>query len=156
MPKRLQKLIFAHFVTLWQDYLSNNETKTYFMATVKQLSQTLRVTFGIVPIVAGLDKFTNLLTHWSDYLGNNKSMLPMDPETFMKVVGVIEIIAGIIVFARTVVGAYIVMIWLICIAVQLIVGGHYFDVAVRDLVMAMGAYTLAQLAKMEAATRVAG
>jgi len=126
-------------VTLWQDYLSNNETKTYFMATVKQLSQTLRVTFGIVPIVAGLDKFTNLLTHWSDYLGNNKSMLPMDPETFMKVVGVIEIIAGIIVFARTVVGAYIVMIWLICIAIQLIVGGHYFDVAVRDLVMAVGA-----------------
>ena len=126
------------------------------MATVKQLSQTLRVTFGIVPIVAGLDKFTNLLTHWSDYLGNNKSMLPMDPETFMKVVGVIEIIAGIIVFARTVVGAYIVMIWLICIAIQLLVGGHYFDVAVRDLVMAVGAYTLAQLAKMDSATRVAG
>lgn len=76
------------------------------MATLKQLSQTLRVTFGIVPIVAGLDKFTNLLTHWSDYLGNNKSMLPVDPETFMKVVGVIEIIAGILVFVRTVVGAY--------------------------------------------------
>jgi uncharacterized membrane protein HdeD (DUF308 family) len=143
-------------VTLWQDYLSNNETKTYFMATVKQLSQTLKVTFGIVPIVAGLDKFTNLLTHWSDYLGNNKSMLPMDPETFMKVVGVIEIIAGIIVFTRTVVGAYIVMIWLICIAIQLLVGGHYFDVAVRDLVMAVGAYTLAQLARMDSATRVAG
>jgi len=123
------------------------------MATVKQLSQTLRVTFGIVPIVAGLDKFTNLLTHWSDYLGNNKSMLPMDPETFMKVVGVIEIIAGIIVFTRTVVGAYIVMIWLICIAIQLLVGGHYFDVAVRDLVMAVGAYTLAQLTKMSAAGR---
>ena len=143
-------------MTLWQDYLSNNETKTYFMATVKQLSQTLKVTFGIVPIVAGLDKFTNLLTHWSDYLGNNKSMLPMDPETFMKVVGVIEIIAGIIVFTRTVVGAYIVMIWLICIAIQLLVGGHYFDVAVRDLVMAVGAYTLAQLARMDSATRVAG
>ena len=126
------------------------------MATVKQLSQTLRVTFGIVPIVAGLDKFTNLLTHWSDYLGNNKSMVPMDPETFMKIVGVIEIIAGIIVFARTVIGAYIVMIWLICIAIQLLVGGHYFDVAVRDLVMAVGAYTLAQLAKMDSATRVAG
>src|SRR5581483_7560325 len=98
---------------------------------------------------AGLDKFTNLLTHWSDYLGNNKSMLPMDPETFMKVVGVIEIVAGIIVFARTVVGAYIVMIWLICIALQLIVGGHYFDVAVRDLVMAISAYTLTQLTRIE-------
>jgi uncharacterized membrane protein YphA (DoxX/SURF4 family) len=118
------------------------------MATVKQLSQTLRVTFGVVPIVAGLDKFTNLLTHWSDYLGNNRSMVPMDPETFMKLVGVIEILAGIIVLVRTVVGAYIVMAWLICIALQLIIGGHYFDVAVRDLVMAVGAYTLAQLTKM--------
>ena len=125
------------------------------MATVKQLSQTLRVTFGIVPIVAGLDKFTNLLTHWSDYLGNNRSMLPMDPETFMKVVGVIEIIAGIIVFVRTVVGAYIVMVWLICIAIQLLIGGHYFDVAVRDLVMAVGAYTLAQLTILSSERKVA-
>ena len=121
------------------------------MATVKQLSQTLKLTFGIVPIVAGLDKFTNLLTHWSDYLGNNRSMVPMDPETFMKVVGVIEIIAGIIVFVRTVVGAYVVMAWLICIAIQLLIGGHYFDVAVRDLVMAVGAYTLAQLTRMSSA-----
>jgi uncharacterized membrane protein YphA (DoxX/SURF4 family) len=125
------------------------------MATVKQLSQTLRLTFGIVPIVAGLDKFTNLLTHWSDYLGNNKSMVPMDPETFMKVVGVIEIIAGIIVFVRTVVGAYVVMAWLICIAIQLLISGHYYDVAVRDLVMAVGAYTLAQLAKMSSAGQMA-
>ena len=123
------------------------------MATVKQLSQTLKLTFGIVPIVAGLDKFTNLLTHWSDYLGNNRSMVPMDPETFMKVVGVIEIIAGIIVFVRTVVGAYVVMAWLICIAIQLLIGGHYFDVAVRDLVMAVGAYTLAQLTRMSSAAR---
>ncbi|MBN8850712.1 MAG: hypothetical protein BGO55_30585 [Sphingobacteriales bacterium 50-39] len=123
------------------------------MATVKQLSQTLRLTFGIVPIVAGLDKFTNLLTHWSDYL--YKSMLPMDPETFMKIVGVIEIIAGVIVFVRTMVGAYVVMAWLICIAIQLLISGHYFDVAVRDLVMAVGAYTLAQLTKMSSAGPVA-
>jgi len=121
------------------------------MATVKQLQSTLRLTYGIVPIVAGLDKFTNLLTQWVDYLGNNKSMLPLDPLVFMKIVGVIEIIAGIIVLVRPLIGAYIVMIWLICIALQLIIGGHYFDVAVRDLVMAIGAYTLAQLTKMEEA-----
>ena len=118
------------------------------MATVKQLQSTLRFTFGIVPIVAGLDKFTNLLTNWSDYLGNNKGMVPMDPMTFMKIVGVIEIIAGIIVFVRTLIGAYIVMAWLILIAVSLLIGGHYFDVAVRDLVMAVGAFTLAQLTKL--------
>lgn len=118
------------------------------MATVKQLQGILRLTYGVVPIVAGLDKFTNLLTNWSDYLGNNKSMLPMEPMTFMKIVGVIEIIAGIIVFARTLVGAYIVMAWLILIALTLLIGGHYFDVAVRDLVMAMGAFTLAQLTRL--------
>lgn len=119
------------------------------MATIKQLQSTLKLTFGLVPIVAGLDKFTNLLTNWVDYLGNNKSMIPFDLMTFMKMVGVIEIIAGILVLVRPLIGAYVVMAWLICIALQLILGGNYFDVAVRDLVMAIGAYTLAQLTKMQ-------
>ncbi len=114
------------------------------MATITQLQTTLKLTFGIVPIVAGLDKFTNLLTNWVDYLGIG-NMIPFDPLTFMKIVGIIEIIAGLIVLIRPLIGAYIVMIWLICIALQLIISGHYFDVAVRDLVMAIGAYTLAQL-----------
>lgn len=120
------------------------------MATIRQLQQTLKLTFGIVPIVAGLDKFTNLLTNWVKYLENNESMIPFDPLVFMKVVGIIEIIAGLIVLVRPLIGAYIVMVWLICIALQLLVGGHYFDVAVRDLVMAIGAFTLAQLTKLKA------
>jgi hypothetical protein len=120
------------------------------MATIQQLQHTLKLTFGIVPIVAGLDKFTNLLTNWVDYL--NKGMVPIDALLFMKIVGVIEIIAGIIVLVRPLIGAYIVMAWLICIALQLLAGGHYLDVAVRDLVMAIGAYTLAQLTKMRLKT----
>ena len=64
---------------------------------------------------------------------------------FMKIVGVIEIVAGIIVLLRPLIGAYIVMVWLVCIALQLIIGGHFFDIAVRDLVMAIGAFTLAKL-----------
>jgi uncharacterized membrane protein YphA (DoxX/SURF4 family) len=116
------------------------------MTTIKQIQNVLRLTFGIVPIVAGLDKFTNLLTNWPDYLGTHISgMLPVSSIAFMKVVGIIEIVAGIIVLLRPLVGAYIVMVWLICIAVQLIIGGHFFDVAVRDLVMAIGAFTLAKL-----------
>lgn len=118
------------------------------MATLKQLQNTLRLTYGLVPIVAGLDKFTNLLTNWTDYLGTFKSMIPFSPMTFMGIVGIIEIIAGIIVLVRPLIGAYIVMIWLICIALVLITGTHFYDVAVRDLVMAIGAYTLAQLTKM--------
>ena len=115
------------------------------MSTINQLQNTLKITYGIVPVVAGLDKFTNLLTNWADYLGRNASMLPVDPMLFMKIVGIIEIIAGIIVLVNPLKGAYIVMIWLICIALQLIISGQYFDVAVRDLVMAIGAYTLSQL-----------
>jgi hypothetical protein len=116
------------------------------MTTIKQVQNVLRLTFGIVPIVAGLDKFTNLLADWPSYLGGNiTAMLPVTATVFMKIVGVIEIVAGVIVLVRPLIGAYIVMVWLICIAVQLIIGGHYFDVAVRDLVMAIGAFTLAKL-----------
>lgn len=118
------------------------------MANTQQLQGILKITYGIVPIVAGLDKFTNLLTDWSAYLSPGmKAMLPIDALLFMKVVGVIEIIAGIIVLVRPLIGAYIVMIWLICIALQLILGGSYFDVAVRDLVMAVGAFALVQLSR---------
>jgi len=127
----------------------SNRYKTIFMTTIKQLQTTLKLTFGIVPIVAGLDKFTNLLTHWADYL--DKGLIPFDALVFMKIVGIIEIIAGIIVLVKPLIGAYIVMIWLLCIALQLIIGGHYFDVAVRDIVMAISAYTLMQLTKMQQA-----
>jgi uncharacterized membrane protein YphA (DoxX/SURF4 family) len=115
------------------------------MATVKQLQQVLQVTYGLVPVVAGLDKFTNLLVEWENYLGANvRDMLPLDAALFMKIVGVIEIIAGLLVLIRPLTGAYIVMIWLLCIAVSLVISGFY-DIAVRDTVMAIGAYTLAQL-----------
>jgi uncharacterized membrane protein YphA (DoxX/SURF4 family) len=111
----------------------------------------LRLTFGLVPIIAGLDKFTNLLTHWSDYLNPAiANILPVSATTFMMIVGIIEIIAGIIVFAKPAAGGYIVMAWLICIALNLITSGRYFDVAVRDLVMAIGAYSLARLATIAA------
>lgn len=113
---------------------------------MNQLQKTLFITYAVVPIVAGLDKFTNLLTNWSDYLGANiKSVLPMDPLVLMKIIGIIEIAAGILVILEPVAGAYLVMIWLIGIALVLIIGGNYFDVAVRDLVMAVGAYSFAQV-----------
>jgi uncharacterized protein YacL len=118
------------------------------MMTIAQLQNTQRLTFGIVPIVAGLDKFTNLLTNWANYLGSNASRIPIEASLFMKIIGVIEIIAGIIVLFRPKIGAYIVMIWLICIALSLIFSGNFFDVAVRDLVIALGAFTLAQLTRI--------
>jgi uncharacterized membrane protein YphA (DoxX/SURF4 family) len=107
----------------------------------------LRIVYGVVPIVAGLDKFSNLLTTWSQYLNPTMArLLPFSATTFMHIVGVIEIIAGIIVLSRfTTVGAYIVSVWLLLISLSLIASGRYLDVAVRDFVMAVGAYTLGRL-----------
>lgn len=103
----------------------------------------LTLTYGLVPIVAGLDKFANLLTNWADYLSPLVAgMLPVAPTTFMGLVGVIEIVAGIAVFVRTREAAYVVAAWLTLIALNLLVAGQ-FDVAVRDVVMAIGAVALA-------------
>ena len=111
------------------------------------LRQVLRLVYGVVPIVAGLDKFLNLLTNWEQYLSPTiVRLLPVSPSTFMHVVGVIEIAAGIVVLAGfTTLGAYLVSVWLTLIALSLIQSGQYLDVAVRDLVMAVGAYSLGVL-----------
>lgn len=108
---------------------------------------TLRIVFGLVPIVAGLDKFTNLLCDWSSYLAPVFArMIPLAPHTFMHLVGIIEIVAGIGVLLTpwTRVFAWIVGLWLIGIAINLVAGGHY-DVAVRDVVMAISSFCLARL-----------
>lgn len=104
----------------------------------------LRYTYALVPIVAGADKFTNFLTDWPAYLRGVESMIPIAPATFMIVVGIIEIAAGLLVLRFTRLGAYVVAAWLVAIAVVLMLGGWY-DIAVRDLVMAIGAYCLARL-----------
>jgi len=117
----------------------------------------LRLTYGLVPIVAGLDKFFNLLVHWEKYLPNQvASMLPVSPATFMLVVGVIEIVAGLAVLTvLTRLGAYVVMAWLLLIAANLIIGGFY-DIAVRDVVMAIGAFVLGQAAAVRGEAWVPG
>jgi uncharacterized membrane protein YphA (DoxX/SURF4 family) len=107
----------------------------------------LRLLFGVVPIAAGLDKFLNLLTDWTLYLNPVVTkLLPVAPSTFMHIVGVIEIAAGIVVLSRlTRLGAYVVTIWLVAIALNLLVMGKFLDVAVRDLGLAVAAFSLAQL-----------
>lgn len=117
-------------------------------SNVRLVKTILKYTFGLVPIVAGLDKFTNILTDWSHYLSNGlASMLPLEPEIFMMIVGVVEIVAGILVLTKTKIGAYIVSAWLALIALTLIFSWTYVDVAVRDLVMAIGALCLAKLSE---------
>jgi uncharacterized membrane protein YphA (DoxX/SURF4 family) len=113
---------------------------------VQLVKNILKYTFGLVPIVAGLDKFLNILTNWSQYISEGfAGILPFEPSTFMMIVGVIEIIAGVLVITKTKIGAYVVSAWLAAIALTLIFSWSYVDVAVRDLVMAIAAFCLATL-----------
>lgn len=110
----------------------------------------LRVTFGAVAFLAGLDKFFNILTHWEKYVSPLVlDVVPFSATLLMKVVGVIEMAAGLIVLSGlTRFGGYLVAAWLTAIAVSLLTGGEYLDVAVRDVVMAVGAFTLARVSEL--------
>ncbi|HUH25016.1 MAG TPA: hypothetical protein VLY87_00175 [Flavobacterium sp.] len=109
----------------------------------------LKLTFVIVPIVAGADKFTNLLTNWEQYLNPDiANMLPFSASVFMMIAGVVEIIAGIIVLRKPEIGGYIVAAWLTSIALTLLLGFNHVDVTVRDLVMAISAFSMARIAKI--------
>ena len=116
--------------------------------SIKHPFNLLKFTFVIVPIVAGLDKFTNLLTDWTQYINPAfLEMLPFSGSTFMMIVGIIEIIAGVIVLIKTELGGYIVAAWLTLIALTLLGEFNFIDVAVRDFVMAIPAFSMGSFAK---------
>lgn len=124
----------------------NNQNE---QAPLEPIFKLLKFTFVIVPIVAGADKFTNLLTDWENYLNPTiASIIPFSAHTFMMIVGVIEIIAGLIVLKKTQIGGYIVAAWLALIALALLASLSYIDVAVRDLVMAISAFAMARISKI--------
>src|SRR5689334_21611343 len=112
-------------------------TATVSINSTQQLRSILKYMYALVPIVAGADKFFNLLTNWKTYLQPVENMIPIPPGTFMMIVGVIEIIAGLLVLWITRIGALIVMAWLLAIVIILL-SGHFYDIAVRDAVMAIG------------------
>jgi uncharacterized membrane protein YphA (DoxX/SURF4 family) len=116
---------------------------------LESLYRPLWLTYGLVPLLAGLDKFLNLLADWPKYLSPwMANLLPVSPQTFLHAVGVIEIAVGLLVLTRwTRIGAWIAAAWLVLIAGNLATMG-LFDIAVRDLAMAVGAYTLARLAEL--------
>ena len=121
------------------DAVSNTQTNNAY--------NLLKWTFILVPVVAGLDKFMHMLTDWDKYLAPVVAdLLPFEVHTFMMIVGVIEIIAGILVFVRPKIGGMIVGLWLVGIAINLLMTGEYYDIAVRDLVMAIAAFSMSMLA----------
>ena len=105
----------------------------------------LRIAIGLMATLAGLDKFFNLLTNWEAYIAPvAQQLLPFSTTTFMAIVGVIEFAVGItILVMRPSLGAFVASAWLVLIALNLVLGGH-FDIAVRDLVLAVSAYALAR------------
>jgi hypothetical protein len=109
----------------------------------------LRLGIGLTATLAGLDKFFNLLTTWSAYVSPVAAqMLPFSTGTFMGIVGIVEIAVGLAVLTGwTRLGAYAASGWLIAVAVNLALAG-YFDIAVRDVVMAIAAFTLARLTEV--------
>ena len=110
----------------------------------------LRFGFTVAPIIAGLDKFTHVLTNWDKYLAPGISnALGVTPHTFMMVVGVVEIVAGLLVAVKPRFGGYLVAAWLLGIIVDLLMTGGYLDVALRDLGLCLGALALARLAEAE-------
>lgn len=120
------------------------------MLVSKQLNAgywALRIAFGVGPLLAGLDKFANILTNWEGYLSPVVArMLPITPLSFMHIVGVVEIIVGLAILSgASRVFGYIAMIWLWCIAINLISTGGYYDIALRDILLGIGAYALARV-----------
>ena len=107
----------------------------------------LRAALGAAAFLAGLDKFFNLLADWPGYLSPLAvHLLPISASSFMHIVGVVEMLVGAaILVGYTRLGGYVAAVWLLCIAVQLVTTGTYFDVAVRDVAMAIAAFTLARL-----------
>jgi len=108
----------------------------------------LRVAFTVAPIVAGLDKFTHLLVNWDKYLAPMvNQLLAGNGHAFMLAVGAIEVVAGIGVAWKPRIFAYVVGVWLLGIVVNLLLTGQYFDIALRDFGLALGAFALARLSQ---------
>jgi hypothetical protein len=111
----------------------------------------LRLAIGLMATLAGLDKFVNLLADWPSYVAPTAAhLLPFSAQTFMYIVGIIEFAVGItILFVRPSLGEFVASAWLLVVAGNLTIGGH-FDVAVRDVVLAVASFALAQLSAVEA------
>jgi len=116
------------------------------MPATRQAFLLLRTVFTVAPILFGLDKFTNILTHWTIYLAPQATaVVPLPPQTFMYVVGVVEIIAGLAVALRPKYGSLLVAAWLAGIIVNLLLLGSFYDVALRDFGLLVGALALNRL-----------
>jgi uncharacterized membrane protein YphA (DoxX/SURF4 family) len=109
----------------------------------------MRIAFTVAPILFGLDKFFNVMVDWEQYLAPwINDIVPGSASTAMHLVGAIEIVAGILVFVKPRYGAYVVAAWLAGIIINLLTYSGYYDIALRDFGLLLGALTLGRLASV--------
>ncbi len=133
-------------------------TRTYARGESPAYSayRILHAGYAILPIVAGADKFFNYLTNWERYLAPEiPRLLSVDAATFMMGVGAVEILAGLIVALAPRFGGYLVALWMVGIIVNLLMVPGYYDVALRDFGLALGALALANLSRHFTSPRTA-
>lgn len=118
--------------------------------------RALQAALGLTATLAGLDKFFNILADWGSYVSPGiAGTLPFRVGTLMGIVGVVEFAVGVaILVAAPRIGAYVASAWLVLVAVNLLLGGH-FDIAVRDVVMSLAAFTVARAIEVRETSRVA-
>lgn len=113
----------------------------------RQAYLLLRTVFTVAPVLFGLDKFLGLLTEWEGYLAPQiDDLVPGTAHQAMLAVGVVEILAGVLVAVLPRIGGYVVAAWLAGIIVNLLLTGGFYDIALRDFGLLVGALALARLA----------
>jgi len=108
----------------------------------------LRIAFTVAPILFGLDKFAGvMIDDWPKYLATEfNDIIPGSAQDAMYIVGVVEIVAGLVVLVSPRFGGLLVAGWLAGIIVSLLLVGGYGDIALRDFGLLLGALTLSRLA----------
>jgi uncharacterized membrane protein YphA (DoxX/SURF4 family) len=112
----------------------------------RQAYQILKFGFTVAPIAAGLDKYTNFLTNWTQYVAPFAGNI-IAPSLLMHIVGIVEVAAGILVAVKPRIGAYVVSLWLVLIIINLLLIPGFYDIALRDLGLALGALALGRLSE---------
>jgi hypothetical protein len=114
----------------------------------RQAFRILHIGFVVAPVLAGLDKFFEVLVDWERYLAPVATdILPFSGRSLMLAVGVVEIAAGVLVALRPRIGGYVVAAWLWLVIVNLLIAGDFYDIALRDFGLSLGALALARLAE---------
>jgi hypothetical protein len=129
---------------------TNAESRTSSLASQPAYQSYLMLLtgFAVLPIIAGFDKFFHLLVNWDQYLAPQATqVMPVSGHTFMLAVGVIEIAAGLLVALRPRIGAYVVALWLWGIIINLLLIPGFYDIALRDFGLSVGAFALARLSR---------